>query len=54
MEGEGFIRFDAEDYKLVKRAGANASQYASVAAGLASVAYPPAMLYHMDMELVYL
>jgi len=40
--------------KLAKRAGADASQYAPVAARLAGVAYPPAMFYHMDMELIYL
>ena len=30
------------------------TQYAAVAAGLAGVAYPSAMLYHMDVELIYL
>ena len=54
LRGRGFIRNCAEGYKLAKRAGADASQYAPVAAGLPGVAYPPAMLYHMDMELIYL
>ena len=52
-QGRGFYTELSGDSRLVKRAGAGASQYAPVAARLASAAYPPAMLYHMDMELIY-
>jgi hypothetical protein len=49
LRGRGYY-----NKRLVKRAGANASQYAFIAARLPGVAYPPAVLYHMDMELIYL
>jgi hypothetical protein len=52
--GRGLIRNYARDYKLAKRAGADASQYALIAARLPSAAYLPAMLYHMNMKLIYL
>ncbi len=48
------MRNYTEGYKLVKRAGASAPQYAHIAARLLGAAYPSAMLYHVDVELIYL
>ena len=44
----------ANEAELAERARTDPFQYARAAGRLASVADPPAMLYHMDVELIYL